>query len=281
MDAMPAAQGADLLRARWAQGRHTTNAWLSVGSGYVAEILGHLPYDSVTVDMQHGMFGFDAAIAMLQAISSTPAVPLARVASNEPWMIQRTLDAGAAGVICPMINSRDDCERFVRSACYSPEGTRSFGPARGLLVGGPDYVPSANRRLLTLAMIETVAAVEQLDEIVSVEGLGGIYIGPSDLAMDLEGTVRTPPSDAVVERATEVARRAKALRPDIVVGVFCPDTDFARSMRSAGCDMLTIMNDVGLLRLATARLFEQMKDSGVRDKSPALHDHATRTDTDR
>jgi 4-hydroxy-2-oxoheptanedioate aldolase len=245
------------LQSLWETKKYALNAWLSIGSSYSAEIFANLPYDAVTVDLQHGMFDLDTALSMLQAISTTAAVPLVRVPHNATWLIQKVLDMGAYGVICPMIDTRADCEAFVRSMRYPPLGVRSFGPSRGLLYGGADYVVHADKTVLAWAMIETETALQNLDEIASVEGLDGIYIGPSDLSMTLEGKIGNPLSPRIVreiERIVESAR-ANGLR----VGIFCPDVPFAREMVNLGCDLITVMNDAGLVRKATGALIDELK----------------------
>ncbi|MDQ0470606.1 HpcH/HpaI aldolase family protein [Labrys wisconsinensis] len=244
------------LRAVWNEGRYALNAWLSIGSSYSAEVLAHLPYDAVTVDLQHGMFDFETALAMLQAISTTDAVPLVRVPENAAWLIQKVLDMGAYGVICPMIDTREACEAFVQAVRYPPLGKRSFGPARGLLYGGGDYAARANETVLSWAMIETETALANLDAIASVEGLSGLYIGPSDLSMTLEGEVASPLSPRVVREVGRIA--AVAHGHGLRVGTFCPDVAFARDMVALGCDLMTVMNDAGLLRKATGALMEEL-----------------------
>lgn len=245
------------LRSIWETNNYALNAWLSIGSSYSAEIFANLPYDAVTVDLQHGMFDLDTALSMLQAISTTTAVPLVRVPHNATWLIQKVLDMGAYGVICPMIDTRADCEAFVRSMRYPPHGVRSFGPSRGLLYGGADYVVYADRTVLSWAMIETETALGNLDEIASVQGLDGIYIGPSDLSMTLEGKLSNPLSRRVVQEIKRVIKTARS--NELRVGIFCPDVPFAREMVDLGCDLITVMNDAGLVRKATAALLDELK----------------------
>lgn len=272
------------LQTVWETKNYALNAWLSIGSSYSAEIFANLPYDAVTVDLQHGMFDLDTALSMLQAISTTAAVPLVRVPHNATWIIQKVLDMGAYGVICPMIDTRADCEGFVRSTRYPPHGARSFGPSRGLLYGGADYVVHADKTLMSWAMIETKTALQNLDEIASVEGLAGIYIGPSDLSMTLEGTITNPLSRRIVqeiERVVEIAH-SNGLR----VGIFCPDVPFAKEMLDLGCDLITVMNDAGLVRKATGALLDELKSImpmpalngavAARNAEPALFQGETR-----
>ncbi|MGZ9709356.1 HpcH/HpaI aldolase family protein [Glaciimonas sp. GNP009] len=247
------------LQDVWLQGRCALNAWLSIGSSYSAEVVAHLPYDAVTVDLQHGMFDVETALTMLQAISTTAAVPMVRVPGNTAWLIQKVLDMGAYGVICPMIDTREQCEAFVRSMRYPPMGERSFGPARGLLYGGADYADGADDAVLSWAMIETELALTNLEQIASVPGLDGLYIGPSDLSMTLEGGITNPLSPRV---SGEIARIISVARTNnLRVGIFCPDTTFAREMVAHGCDLVTVMNDAGLLRKATGALIEEMRIS--------------------
>ena len=244
------------LHAVWADKGYALNAWLSIGSSYSAEVIASLPYDAVTVDLQHGMFDFDTALTMLQAISTTAAVPLVRVSHNSAWMIQKLLDMGAYGVICPMIDTRRECEAFVKAMRYPPRGDRSFGPSRGLLYGGTDYAAHADRTVLAWGMIETEVAVGNLAEILSVEGLDGVYIGPSDLSMTIEGKVSNPLSSrvvSVVDGIIDAAHRAGKR-----VGIFCPDAAFARQMIERGCDLVTVMNDAGLVRQATGTLLKEL-----------------------
>ena len=245
------------LHGLWQTGQCALNAWLSIGSSYSAEVFAHLAYDAVTVDLQHGMFDFETAVAMLQAISTTGSVPMVRVPANESWIIQKVLDAGAYGIICPMIDTAEQCAALVKAVRYPPFGERSFGPARGLLYGGSDYVDGVAKTVLSWAMIETATALDNLESIARVEGLSGLYIGPSDLSMTLEGAIATPLSNRVtreIDRIVDVA----AIN-GLKVGIFCPDVTFARRMVARGCHLVTVMNDVGLIRKATAALTAELQ----------------------
>lgn len=241
----------------WKDGRYALNAWLSIGSSYSAEIFAHLPYDAVTVDLQHGMLDLETALTMLQAISTGSAVPMVRVPENNPSLIQKTLDMGAYGIICPMIDTRAQCEAFVRALHYPPQGERSFGPSRGLLYGGNDYARFANETILSWAMVETETALGNIEAIATTPGLSGLYIGPSDLSLTLEGTIETPLSPRVVTEIRRIIAMARLHR--LRVGIFCPDTAFAREMIAQGCDLVTVMNDAALLRRATGALIEELR----------------------
>ena len=152
--------------------------------------MGHGGYDTVVVDLQHGMLYLEQAMAMLAALSSTPAMPMVRVSENQFFEVNKLLDAGAYGVICPMIDDVEAARRFVGACRYQPLGTRSYGPTRGFLYGGPDYFSGANDEILTLGMIETPQGLDNVDAIAAVEGLDGLFIGPADLSIALGARAR-------------------------------------------------------------------------------------------
>lgn len=239
------------LRDLKAAGTPIVNAWLSIGSSYLAEIVAQGGYHAVTVDCQHGMMGFDVALTMLQAISTTPAIPLVRPARNDPGEMMRWLDAGAYGLICPMISTRDQAEAFVAACRYPPTGTRSFGPSRGLLYGGADYAAHANAEILTLAMIETADGLDNLDAIIATPGLDGIYVGPNDLALALGRNPRPESDDPVMVEA--IARiRAAVARAGKLSGIFCSGGAGAARRRREGFDLVTPGNDAMMLKAAIA-----------------------------
>ena len=237
------------VRELAARGEVVVNAWLSSDSRYAAEALSHAGYDAITVDLQHGMFGVDAAIGLLQAISAGPAMPMARCPSLDPPLIGKLLDAGAYAVICPSIDTRAQAEAFVAACRYPPTGLRSFGPSRGLLYGGPDYTASADDTVMAWAMVESAAALAAVDEIAATPGLDGIYVGPNDLALSLGDT----PGLSVLPDAVEAALArvlASAHAAGVLAGVFCADPAVARRLASLGWDLVTPGNDVGNLKRA-------------------------------
>ena len=169
----------------WRTGGQTIGGWLSVGNAYTAEIMASMGFDWLCIDMQHGLLSYDDLRYMLPAMSNYPTIPFVRPEWNRPSEIMKALDAGAYGVIVPMVNNREEAEQAVSACRYPPEGGRSFGPIRAAMYAGPGYVQQANRSIACLAMVETEQALENLDEIASTPGLDGIYIGPSDLAYAL------------------------------------------------------------------------------------------------
>ena len=219
------------------------NGWLAIPSGYSAEIAGHQGYDSVTVDMQHGMIDFASALAMLQAISATPATPLARVNSNDPAQIMRLLDAGAWGIICPMVSTPEQAQQFVAACRYPPLGNRSFGPARALLYGGKDYPQYANEEILTLAMIETQQGLDNLDAILATDGLDGVFIGPNDLSLTLTGSASAESQHPKMLAAVELVV-ARSRTHNKIAGIFCTSGQAAAKRLAEGFSFVTPANDV-------------------------------------
>src|SRR6202158_4549110 len=170
------------LKARLKSGKACVNAWLAIPSGFSAEVMAQCGFDSITVDLQHGVQDYQSMVHCFQAMQAHPVTPLARVVWNEPGNLGKVLDSGAMGVICPMINTRKDAEAFVSACKYPPLGSRSNGPVRASLYGPPgSYQATANDETLCIALIETKTAFENLDAILDVEGLAGAYIGPSAL----------------------------------------------------------------------------------------------------
>jgi 4-hydroxy-2-oxoheptanedioate aldolase len=165
------------------EGKAVINGWLQIPSSFSAEVMSKQAWDSLTIDLQHGVVDYASALQMFQAISTSEIVPMARLNWNDPGQIMKILDAGCYGVICPMVSNRDEAEKFVNACMYPPKGYRSFGPIRGLLYGGTDYGDHANDEIVKLAMIETKEALGNLDKIMSTPNLDGIYIGPADLSL--------------------------------------------------------------------------------------------------
>ncbi len=237
------------IRQLWAQGQAALTAWLSVPSSYSAEAMAQQGFDCVTVDTQHGMIDVQAAMAMFQAISTTSATPLARSGWNDPMVIMKLLDSGAYGIICPMVNSGAECEAFVRACRYPPAGNRSFAVTRGQLYGGSDYAEHANDTIVTLAMIETRQALDNLDDIVRVEGLDAVYIGPNDLALALGYGPSAEPSEKEVIEAVDTIL-AIGTKHGVKVGIHCPTGESARRRVGQGFAFIAIANDLRMLSAA-------------------------------
>ncbi len=173
------------LAEAFASRRPALGAWAGLPTAVSCEIMSQAGFDYVCIDMQHGLADYSDALAMLAAIDLGTATPVVRVPWNEQGIIGRVLDAGAMGIIIPMVNSREEAEAAVRSCRYAPEGSRSFGPTRVALRDGPGYFAGANQAVKCIPMVETVAALENLDDIVSTPGVDAVYVGPADLSVSL------------------------------------------------------------------------------------------------
>jgi len=234
------------LRALWNDNKAGLNGWLSVPNAFTAEVMGSCGYDSLTIDMQHGLVDYADMVSMLQSLSATPVTPMVRVPWLDPADIMKALDAGAMGVVCPMVNTRAQAEEFVDYMRYPPRGSRSFGPIRARYALGADYVEKNHEEVLALAMIETSEAFDNLEEIVATPGLDGVYIGPSDLTMSLSnGSLRSgmdreePEIVAAIERILKAAHDA-----GIKACLHTASTDYAVRGFEWGFDVVTMASDV-------------------------------------
>jgi len=258
---------ANRLRELFANGGAAINGWLQIPTGFAAEVMASQPWDSLTIDMQHGPVDYQAALGMLQAMSHKDPVPTVRVPWNEPGIIMKSLDAGAYGIICPMVNTAEQAEQFVKSCRYPPDGFRSFGPTRAMLYAGSDYPAHANDAVLTFAMIETKEAVENLDAILDTPGLDGVYIGPADLCQSYGAKERVdlkePSMVAVLDQILEGCKRRK-----LVAGIHTMDPSYARGCVEKGYQFVTIQSDARLMAGACqAAIAVARGDGGDDDKA--------------
>jgi 4-hydroxy-2-oxoheptanedioate aldolase len=259
---------ANTLRAIWARGEASVNGWLSIPSAFSAEVMAHQGFDSLTVDMQHGVVDYQTAVTMLQAISTTSVVPLARVPWNDPALVMKILDAGVYGVICPMINTRAQAEALVRACKYPPRGYRSWGPVRASIYAGTDYGDHANEELLVIPMIETAEALENLDDILSVPGVDAIYVGPSDLSLALGVKPRLDQTDPpVVEAQQKIVAACKRHR--VVAGIHNNTAAYALKMIAEGYQFVTLASDSRFLAARAAEEAAAVTKSAKGGKLPA------------
>ncbi len=236
------------LKEIWAGGGAVLNGWCSIPSSFSAEVMAHQGFDSITIDMQHGLVDYQVAVTMLQAISTTSVIPLTRIPWNDPARLMKALDAGSYGVICPMINTPEDAQALVGACKYPPQGFRSFGPIRakyyagGATHGGGDYHNFANEETLVIPQIETREAIKNLDAILSVPGIGAIYVGPSDLSMALGKEPRKGQSDPDVIKARQTILEA-AKRHGIPAGIHTNSTAVAVAMIKEGFQLTSLQSD--------------------------------------
>jgi 4-hydroxy-2-oxoheptanedioate aldolase len=223
-----------------------------VPGSFGAEILAETGADYVCVDQQHGVIDYDSMVPMFQAVRAGGSAPITRVLSNDPFLIMKALDAGAWGVIVPLVNSAEDAARAVSACRYPPRGIRSFGPVRAAGVIGSRDPEDLGGEVLCLVMVETREALEKVDEIAATPGVDGIYIGPSDLALSLG----LPPTlEVTQEEHVEAVQRIRVAchEHNIAAGIHCPSGEWARRHAEAGFDLVTVATDAPLLRQAALR----------------------------
>jgi 4-hydroxy-2-oxoheptanedioate aldolase len=258
------------VRSIWKRGGAVINGWLGIPSSIAAENMAQAGWDGLTVDLQHGHVDYQVAVTMLQAISTTGTTPLARVPWMEPGIIMKLLDAGAYGIVCPMINTRAECEAFVGACRYAPRGYRSFGPVRATWYGGADYFKHANDTVITMAMIETKQAMDNLDEILSVPELDSLYIGPNDLAISLGYAPSGVPTDPVVIDAIKTIA-AGAKRHGVYAGIHCGSTAMAKQMIGLGFQFVTLLADNAFLVSAAKGAVAEMREGSVAGKASGTY----------
>ena len=258
------------LRTVWNDDKPALNAWCSIGNTVIAEIMAAQGYDSVTIDMQHGALDYSHCLPMLQAIRASGVTPMVRVPWLDPTYIMKSLDAGAMGVICPMINNRAEAEEFVSYMRYPPRGQRSFGPTRAL-IAMPDYGVDVNEEVLAIAMIETADGVANLEEIAATPGLDGIYVGPADLSLGTQEGRLPPGLDREEPEMIEIIRRIadSCKRNGIRSCLHCGTAAYAHRAIGWGYDLTTVSGDARLLvSAAGATVSEWRKLAGRPAEGP-------------
>jgi 4-hydroxy-2-oxoheptanedioate aldolase len=240
--------GAERLRARWQAGEPAFGLWSAMPASITVELAAAAGYDYVCIDLQHGLSDEWTMVSMLQA--AAPIAPLVRTAWNEPGLIMRALDLGAAGVIVPLVGSGAEAARAVDACRYPPDGTRSYGPSRAELVIGSSAPDELAAAALCFVMVETRDGLERVDEIAATPGLDGIYIGPSDLSLALGLTPRAggPPLESAIARVRHAAHAH-----GLIAGMHCSSGADARARAAEGFELVTVAVDASLFRATIAR----------------------------
>ena len=242
----------------WNSGRAAVGGWLMLPDAVTAEIMASQGYDIITIDLQHGLVDYQKALAMLQAMNGSPSIPFARVPWLDPVLVMKLLDAGFLGIICPMINNQDEARRLASYVRYPPDGERSYGPARAGFILDPAYGGNANAMIQCLAMIETAEGYRKVEEIVAVEGIDGVYIGPIDLTLSLYGNDlplgidRQEPE--MLEAIENILRAAHAAGKK--AGIHCGTPEYAGRMVEMGFDLVSLSSDLWLFSTASKSILE-------------------------
>lgn len=231
-------------------------AWVTCGVPYVVEAMGEAGHDLVLIDQQHGLGDHGDMVNCLIAARAAGLPALVRPLTADAGLIGAALDAGAQGVLCPLVETAADVEACVRAAKYPPRGLRSWGPYRGRLVAKGDYTERAQDWTFLSVQIETSAAIDNLDDILSVDGLDMVLVGPNDLALALTGT-RDIRAGAVIEACDQILKKAR--EQSVFTAIFANDLDYAKPFAQAGWDIITVGTDVGLLSGAAANAVAGLK----------------------
>jgi 4-hydroxy-2-oxoheptanedioate aldolase len=250
------------LRSRLASGEPFLFSWMSIPSAPLAAQVARLPFHGVCLDMQHGMIGFSDAAPMLAAINAAGVPAMVRALWNDPAIPGQALDAGACAVISPMINTRGQAEALVRAAKYPPIGSRSWGGYTALQASGltpGEYLREANRMTMVFAMIETVEALSNVEEIAATPGLDGLFVGPSDLSITLS---RGAGIDKLGKGTLEAMERvaAAARKNGLVAGAFGGSAEVIKTYSKLGFTFFAAAVDVDLLQWGAAALMKSVAE---------------------
>ncbi|MBS0411463.1 MAG: aldolase [Proteobacteria bacterium] len=236
------------LKARLKAGEALLGAWCMIPGALTAEALGRAGFDWVLIDMQHGCMDYETALEMIRAVDLGGATPIVRAPWNDPGIIGRLLDAGAMGVVIPMIQTAEDARRAVEACLYPPAGRRSFGPVRVGLRDGPGYFADANDRVLVIPMIETVEALAEVDAIARTPGVDALFVGPFDLSIALG----LPPGDNDGKPAFDeaIAKVSAAARAAGVATAVLSNAGVAPLRLRQGFRLVSVVTDLSALTLA-------------------------------
>lgn len=233
----------------WADERQLFGTWATMPSSFSAELMAREGADYVCVDNQHGLLDHSDTVPMLAAIEAGGSVPIVRVSWNDPPRIMAALDAGAYGVIVPMVNHAEEAQRAAAACRFPPRGMRSYGPVRARYVMGTTD-PDGLNDIVCIAMVETADGLKNLDEIVTTDGIDAVYIGPSDLALGVGQKPGPRPYDDLAEPLGLI--RAACRRHGVAVGIHALNGDAAARYAEDGYDMITVVSDASLLAGAVA-----------------------------
>jgi 4-hydroxy-2-oxoheptanedioate aldolase len=245
------------VKQKLARGEPAIGTWLSLCSPIAAEYMAHMGWDWLVVDTEHSPVGFETTVHCFQAICTTPTIPMARVAWNDPMLMKRLLDAGALGLVVPMVNSREEAQRAVAAMKYPPAGIRSLGGGR-CMVYGDDYFSWANDQIACIVQIEHIEAVRRAEEILSVPGVDACFIGPNDLAGSMGLKPDMTVSDPRHEEAVQAVLRA-AKKVGKPAGIHVPDVHHLNRRLEQGFRFLALASDAAFMRQAAREALSQIR----------------------
>lgn len=247
------------LKAMWREGKPAVICWVGSADPYMAEVLAHAGFDALVLDMQHGMgIGPDRAAQWLQVISTTDTVPMVRIPWNEPVFFQWVLDAGAYGIIVPLVNNKEEATKAGMSCRYPPVGFRSIGPNRANLYAGSDYFLHANDEIICLVMVESMSTIPNLEEMAEAPGIDGFYIGPADLAISMGvSPTQYRESKEHNEASQKVVDVAKA--HGLIAGTHCRSPEEAIDRFQQGFLICPAAADAALLATAAKGAVEKIR----------------------
>jgi 2-dehydro-3-deoxyglucarate aldolase len=247
------------LKRRLHIGEAVVGSWLSVAHPTIAEVMGQAGFEWLVVDMEHGIIGIEAVHSLVLATSTTSASPLVRVPWNEPVIIKRVLETGPTGLLIPQVNSARDVESAIRSARYPPQGIRGIGCQRAAGFGAwfEEYLDHANEQLLMAVQVETVSALQNLTEILSVEGLDVIFIGANDLSASM-GFFNQPGHPRVQEAIDRIL--AAGRHAGVPVGLMASDANDVKRRIKQGFQFVGVGSDVGFLSSLCRDICRQIKE---------------------
>jgi 4-hydroxy-2-oxoheptanedioate aldolase len=243
------------------QGKPAVGAWMNFPSVVAAEALASIGWDWICVDTEHGAIDLETAQNLFLAIGANGTIPIARVPWNDVISIHRILDAGAYGIVVPMVNSAEEAERAVKAAKYPPDGMRSAGGGRWRYWAGADYPRHANDEIMVVVMIEHIDAVSRAEEILSVPGVDACFIGPNDLAWSMGCALDKGPKDpSHIEAVAKVLEAAKKV--GVPAGIHCLSPDDVNGRIEAGFQFLACMSDGAFLMKSATEAFQKIRRPG-------------------
>jgi len=250
------------LAQRLRAGETVFSGWCALPAPIIAEVLARGGFSAVNIDQQHGMWDTAATVAGIAAIRQAGAAPIVRIPLGQFAAASRALDFGAEAIIAPMINTAADARAFVAATKYPPLGERSWGPNRATMLAGiadqKVYLHEANGLTVTMAMVETTIAMDNLDAIAGTPGIDMLFVGPSDLSIGLTGGAVLDPHSREVETALDkiVAAAAKAGK---FAGLYCANAERALATAKRGFRFLAVGSDLGFLRAGIAEQMKKLK----------------------